>query len=233
MNSTVTDLLLQRWVDGHVSRTEERELLADCDCHPGQWRRVALAFIEERAMNRDFAAEFGGLDFGANARLPAKPEAKSTSESKRERFPRAAWLASRHVQQWCGVAAALLLGMFVGNSLNWDFSTGNAPAVATNQANPPKRRELPTSGTSMVEYIPDQSRGERYRMPVLDERSVPASYFEDEVELTGIPPEFAKILREHGIEIRGHREWKTYEIEEGQVLAIPTIRFDYRPETRR
>jgi hypothetical protein len=222
MNSTVTDLLLQRWVDGQVSRTEERELLADCDRHPGQWRRVALAFIEERAMGREFAAEFG-----ADIRLLAKPASKPVAKPQ-PAIASASWLASRRVQQWCAIAASLLLGLFVGNSLNWNFPTGDSPTVATNQANPPRRGAFPNGGTSMVEYIPDQSRGERYRMPLLDERSVPAGYFDDDVELTGIPPEFERILREHGIEIRGHRDWKSYEIEEGQVIMIPTIRFDVR-----
>ena len=84
----------------------------------------------------------------------------------------------------------------------------------------------------MVDYIPDEARGDRYRMPLLDERNVPAGYFDDDVELTGMPPEFARILREHGIEIRGRRDFKSYEIEEGEVIVIPTIRFDVRHGTQ-
>ncbi len=223
MNSTVTDLKLQRWVDGNISRDEERELLADCDCHPGQWRRVALAFIEERAMSREFAAEFG-----AEVRLKTQSESKSISEPKPASVS-ASWLASRQVQQWCAIAASLLVGLLIGNTMNWQL-----PNFGDHFANkPPVVRPSLNGGvgTSMVEYIPDQSRSERYQMPLLDERNVPASYFDDNVELTGMPPEFVQLLRQHGIEVHGRRDWKSFEIEKDNVLVIPTLRFEVRLET--
>lgn len=225
MNSTVTDLKLQRWVDGNISRDEERELLADCDCHPGQWRRVALAFIEERAMSREFATEFG-----AEVRLKVKAETKSVAEPK-PAIASASWLASRQVQQWCAIAASLLVGLLIGNTMNWqlpDFNSHIAnkpPFIGPNRIGPSR------GDTSMVEYIPDQSRSERYQMPLLDERNVPASYFDDNVELTGMPPEFVQLLRQHGIEVHGRRDWKSFEIENDNVLVIPTLRFDVRLET--
>jgi hypothetical protein len=227
MNSTVTELKLQRWVDGAIGRDEERELLADCDRHPGQWRRVALAFIEERAMSREFAAEFG-----AEVRLAAKAPQKPVAQAKPVATS-ASWLASRQVQQWCAIAASLLLGLLVGNSLHWRLPRFQQQPIANVPKSESRNQGLATDGTSMVEYIPDQSRGERYRMPLLDERTVPASYFDERVELTGIPPEFERVLREHGIELRGRRAWNSYEIEDGEVIVIPTIRFDVRQEGQR
>jgi hypothetical protein len=219
MNSTVTDLKLQRWVDGQISRDEERELLADCDRHPGQWRRVALAFIEERAMSREFASEFS-----AEVRLAAKSPVKS-SETGPVVASAGPWLASRQVQQWCAIAATLLLGLFVGNSLNWQWPAANDPLP--HPAVPGMgQNELVSS--PMVEYIPDQSHGERYQMPLLDERTAPAHYFDKEVEITGLPPEFIQMLKESGIEIRCLRDFKSYEINESEMIVIPTIRFDLR-----
>jgi hypothetical protein len=220
MNSTVTDLKLQRWVDGQVTRDEEQELLADCDSHPGQWRRVALAFIEERAMSREFAAEFG-----VEVRSTPKPTAKAT-ESKPATSNSASWLASRQVQQWCAIAATLLLGLFVGNSFNWEWPTRNPTLVQKLPVGPTGPTELVSS--PMVDYIPEHSRGERYRMPLLDERSAPEHYFDKEVELTGLPPEFARMLKEHGIELRGLRDFTSYELADGQLIMVPTIRFDLR-----
>lgn len=220
MNSTVTDLKLQRWVDGQITRDEERELLADCDSHPGQWRRVALAFIEERAMSREFASEFG-----EEVRLAAKP-ATRTSEPNSTETTSASWLASRQVQQWCAIAATLLLGLFVGNSFNWEWPTNNPTLVQKPTLGPTGPTELVSS--PMVDYIPEHSRGERYRMPLLDERSAPEHYFDKEVELTGLPPDFERMLRERGMELRGLRDFTSYEIADGQVIVVPTIRFDLR-----
>lgn len=220
MNSTVTDLKLQRWVDGQITRDEERELLADCDCHPGQWRRVALAFIEERAMSREFASEFS-----AEVRLAAKAVAKSP-ETDQVVASAGPWLASRQVQQWCAIAATLLLGLFVGNSLNWQWPAAETTVVHRPPVGPTGPTELVRS--PMVEYIPDQSRSERYRMPLLDERAAPAHYFDKEVELTGLPPEFVQMLKESGIEIRCLRDFKSYEINDSEMIVIPTIRFDLR-----
>lgn len=225
MNSTVTDLKLQRWVDGNISRDEERELLADCDCHPGQWRRVALAFIEERAMSREFAAEFG-----AEVRQRTKAATKAIAEPKSPTAS-ASWLASRPVQQWCAVAASLLVGLLIGNTLNWRLPDFNNHIVNKPILIAPNRNGATRGDTSMVEYIPDQSRGERYQMPLLDERSVPANYFDENIELTGMPPEFVQLLRQHGIELHGRRDWKSFEIEKDNVLVIPTLRLDVRVES--
>lgn len=220
MNSTVTDLKLQRWVDGQISRDEERELLADCDRHPGQWRRVALAFIEERAMSHEFASEFS-----AEVRLAAKPVAKTT-EPKPTATTSASWLASRQVQQWCAIAATLLLGLFVGNSFNWEWPVGNSTLPQPSPRGSTGPTELVNS--PMIDYIPDRSRTERYRMPLLDERTAPSHYFDKEVELTGFPPEFVRILKESGIELRGLRDFTSYEIADGEVIVVSTIRFDLR-----
>lgn len=219
MNSTVTDLKLQRWVDGQVTREEERELLADCDRHPGQWRRVALAFVEERAMSREFASEFG-----LEVREGTKAASKAV-ESKPAETSSASWLASRQVQQWCAIAATLLLGLFVGNSFNWQWP-GASDHFTYNPVEPGRSTELVSS--PMVEYTPDPSRDERYRMPLIDERSAPAHYFDREVELTGLPPEIVQMLKESGIEIRCLRDFKSYQINEGEMIVVPTIRFDLR-----
>jgi hypothetical protein len=222
MNSTITELKLQRWVDGDISRDEERELLADCDRHPGQWRRVALAFVEERAMSREFATEFG-----TEVRLQTKTEIRSTDEPT-PTVTAASWLASRRVQQWCAIAASLLLGVVVGNSMNWNWPSAPQPIASNHNSPTPSHRSAPTAGTSMVEYIPDQSRGERYHMPLLDEQQIPAHFFDANVELTGLPPEFEQLLRLHGIELQGRRHWKSFEFNEGEVIVIPTLGFEIR-----
>lgn len=180
MNSTITDLKLQRWVDGQISREEERELLADCERHPGQWRRVALAFIEERAMAREFSEQFKGA-----LAPPSSAAAMPSKESKPAPAAHgASWIASARVQMWCAVAASLLLGLLVGNTFDWrSGSDPSAASPSTFAENSPRtsmqRPVYPVGGApQMVEYIPDGARGERYQLPILDEQMVPGDYFE-------------------------------------------------------
>ena len=40
------DILFDRLVDGELSSTERRQLIASLDDRPGGWRRCALAFVE-------------------------------------------------------------------------------------------------------------------------------------------------------------------------------------------
>ena len=55
----------------------------------------------------------GPSKFGAEVRLSAKPVAK-TAEPKPATTTSASWLASRQVQQWCAIAATLLVCFLYG-----------------------------------------------------------------------------------------------------------------------
>ncbi|MCU0982829.1 MAG: hypothetical protein MUF25_27020, partial [Pirellulaceae bacterium] len=57
MNSTqgfpVDEKMLDRLVDGELSRDEYDAVLRSLDQAPGQWRRCALAFLEAQAWQRE------------------------------------------------------------------------------------------------------------------------------------------------------------------------------------
>ncbi|HUG89437.1 MAG TPA: hypothetical protein VML55_01300 [Planctomycetaceae bacterium] len=47
--------LLDRMVDGELSPKDERALLVQLDDEPAGWRQLALAFVESRTWQREFA----------------------------------------------------------------------------------------------------------------------------------------------------------------------------------
>ena len=48
MSEPMDELQLQRLVDGELNETECRRLLARLDGVPNEWRRVALAYVEQQ-----------------------------------------------------------------------------------------------------------------------------------------------------------------------------------------
>ena len=56
MNHELDDLLLQRFVDGELSEQRQQDILAGLEDDPGQWRRVALAFVEAQIWEGEYRA---------------------------------------------------------------------------------------------------------------------------------------------------------------------------------
>lgn len=50
------------------------------------------------------------------------------------------------------------------------------------------------------------------------------------MEITGLPPEIELLLRQHGIEIQGRRNFQSYEVTDGEVIVIPTLQFEIRQD---
>ncbi|MFO0956895.1 MAG: hypothetical protein U0800_05435 [Isosphaeraceae bacterium] len=112
---TIDDRTIDRLVDGELADDERRALLASLEQAPGEWRRVALAFLEEQSWRAEARnlAEFDG--FGAAEGRPGR---------SRRWWPRLA------------IAAGWLLAFAGGWALH--ARAPGRPEILVAQADPPR-----------------------------------------------------------------------------------------------
>jgi hypothetical protein len=112
MNKRLDEHRLQQLVDGELSYRERAALLAQLDISPGQWRRLALAFVEAQMLDLA-AAEFLGDRRDAEDGVEPHPWPLAPGTCAGRRF---GWglVAS--------LAIAMCLGFALGVTLNPDRS---------------------------------------------------------------------------------------------------------------
>ncbi len=108
MTVGIDEVELQRLLDGRLPESE-REIFLECvDEQPEQWRRVALAFVEEQVLR----AELGGMRVEDPAFSPATIAAATKNAATKA--PRVAASRSKH---WFAHAMAVALALVVGGLL--------------------------------------------------------------------------------------------------------------------
>jgi len=238
MNSTqgfpVDDKMLDRLVDGELSREEYDAVLRSLDQAPGEWRRCALAFLEAQAWQRDL----GELRYGAPIPSPAAVASRQPAASNR-------W------SLLLAVAASFLvafgLGLLIqpfspatpsggGEQLAEkvvppDVPTGGAPqpSALVPAAEPSMRSP---SGNVMVTMDGGDGSGSReVLVPVYDWS--PQS--EDMLSRmpADIPSEVRRAVQAMGYELRLNRQFIHGETADGRPALIPVEQFEIVPAGRR
>lgn len=108
MNETLDEHELQRLLDGSLTSEERIMLLRYAEKHPANWRRIAMAFVEEQVLRSELAKlQATGMQFAATQQV-ALPNSLSVSIKDRHRFR---WLAQAAVVCFA-LGAAIWLGRF-------------------------------------------------------------------------------------------------------------------------
>lgn len=203
-------------VDGELSESQRRELLAGLDDEPDGWRRCALAFLEAQCW-RD--------ELGSMARESAA--AASTLRRSPTRQRRLGSLAA--------MAASFLVALLLGSQLQrlWQGQPAD-PAPRTLVAEEtgdiveptPQPADMPPTPWQMVTLDPVDGSGEPVRLPVIERETVDPGWLQGRP--TAMPAEVLQALQQSGHRIRQHRQWLPMRMKDGRQLVVPVEQVDVR-----
>ncbi|HTN75067.1 MAG TPA: hypothetical protein VL096_07465 [Pirellulaceae bacterium] len=230
------DRMLDRLVDGELSSTEYRQLLASLDEQPAQWRRCALAFVQAQAL-------------GSELRLLREEGMESPPPKPANLSAPSAPIASTGWTTLRGLAYPLMLAMAAGFMLALVFAPRILPphgtidssklAVEAPAQNDPLPREasLPTPENSAQEPLGNV----RLVMDGEDGRAlnVPVYHADQAAELLGpdgvatLSPEMLRSLENAGNQVVREQSVLPFELEDGGRLLVPIDRYRITPVNSR
>lgn len=223
--------LFDRLVDGELDPRSQAEFLARLDERPGDWRRLALAFVEAQTLGVELR------DMAAEARRPplpvARPPAASVATTTEAGTPWARFLT---------LAATMLLAVGIGFGVGrvWSVRGSQAgnkpmppdqPLVAENDPNeravgpsipvvPASRGGLSPQGVMTVRT----ADGSPVQLPVY-EPSPEANPFLTSSE-SSVPPEVIRALRSRGHDVQQQRRLWPVDLGDGRQIIVPVDQVD-------
>jgi hypothetical protein len=215
-DQTQDDILFDRLVDGELSASERRQLLASLDEEPGGWRRCALAFLEAQSWSE-------GL--GEFVREPVASQAAEEKIGVTQVAP--AQVERRREIVWLAVAAGLLAAFTLG--LTW---RGGAP-IADNAAAPSgdmiadvipppasQSRDAAHAPDALTLWVRDEAGKARpLRVPLVD-----APTLDQQLGLqfqTGLPADVRSQLQDRGFDVHSKRRYAPLWLENGRPMIVP------------
>ena len=210
------DILLDRLVDGELSRDEKRQLLASFDERPENWRRCAMAFLEAQAWREEMKQVARGLTAEAvTAKSPAAPS-KLTERSR--------WSSPA---VWFATAASLLVAFGLGwlqheSRTPVAFGPAGTDGQVTNVAPPsqaPSSRGTKVNDALTLFVKDDNGRMQPVRVPLVD-----ASTLDKELGVkfqTGVPDDFRNQLKDNGYAVHSKRQYAPLWLENGRPMILP------------
>jgi hypothetical protein len=232
--------LLDLLVDGELSESQRRKLLACLEHEPGGWRRCAVAFLEAQSWRRDIGA--------LGQREPKQSiSAELASPAAVMPLPRRTSLAGA-AGRWLAVAAAFLLALGIG-ILARDHGRGTveqagvAPQVAPEttladvsktpnvaERSPSKQSEAQNQNapwkTVTVSYGgPGESR-EAIRLPVTECPRIDESWLRN--AMPGLPANVADMLRRNGYQVNESPQLLPVPMQDGRQLVVPVNQVELR-----
>lgn len=164
----INDVLLDRLVDGEMADGEYRRLLHQLEEQPDGWRRCALSFLEQQALQRELKQIMASRSrFDADSEIA---EAAEGREPEQVVIPAAShwnqWMA-RPLVRWTSVVAVGVLAFVGGVALRPDLEVYlPIPAhfaqrdVAENEISPTMVAVTPASADIWIDDPLDGSRHE-------------------------------------------------------------------------
>jgi len=240
--------LLDRLVDGELSRTERADLLRQLEQTPDGWRHCALSFLE----GQSWRSEFSGLltERAESPPPPASPDADHARDSlsgiaadhEPVRTPQVT-LAPRTVQRpardhWFTLAASLLAAFTVGIVARGIFTApGSAPqtaptslATGASTRNHPARPNSPADGRGQLATLAwnEGTEGpQSVTLPVLDRDQLDAVW--GDTDPSDVSPELLRELGRQGHRLIQRRELRPTRLEDGRPAMVPVdrLQLDY------
>ncbi len=210
------DILFDRLVDGELSATERRQLVASLDDRPGGWRRCALAFLEAQTWRTDLKqivreSDATPLPAGATAPLPARTSGRGL--------------------RLFAIAACVLLSFTLGLAMREDGlslrsatpNPGGELAIATAPPSAPPTASLPRA-TKADEALTfwvrnEQGQAQPLRVPLVDAAALDRQFG---VEFQpGLTAAARSRLRERGYDVESKQRYAPLWLENGRPMIVP------------
>jgi hypothetical protein len=200
------EMLFDRLVDGELSQTERRRLLASLDERTDGWRQCALAFLEAQTWSRDIRQLAREPETATEAHLRPTPAPSSRAPL-------------RHALPWLAIAASVIIAFTLG-LMQRDVAHPIA-AVPPESASP----ELGTANgaadaDALTLWVRD-NRGETrpFRVPLVD-----ADALDRELGVTfqsAVPDGVREHLQQRGYDVQSKKRYAPLWLENGRPMIVP------------
>jgi len=237
----LSPMTLARAVDGALGREELKQLLQGCEQNPARWKQLAIAFLEERALQKDLSALrlegtlFSGDESSAPATNAHEAIAILQAPSRRSKT----WPVIRQVIATLSIAAALLMAFWVGRNGN-TLSTAPSPSIAPSQVSEnAKTEQAPTAeyvnaelnphaypqlaGNMVVELASKSGQSEQVVLPVI--YANPAEQKKLAEWSSALPQELETQIRQTGYSISKRQNLVPVTLENGEPAVIPVAQY--------
>jgi hypothetical protein len=212
--------VLDRLVDGELSESDRRELLAALDDEPGAWRRCALTFLEAQTWRGDLEAY------------------RSPHVAREEIIARSVMsTVTRRVGWFLAMAASVVVAFGLGLKLRDLHLLGGPHGDNGNIARDEDR--APEVNRPQVQVAADHSskspsRWQTFKLGVGGEEAIEvpaleaARFDQDwlENQASAIPPDLVRLLERSGHEIRRERELWPINLQDGRRLIVPVEQYE-------
>ncbi len=210
-----------RLVDGELSPSEYRELLASLDDEPDGWRRCATAFLEAQAWGQEFRS--------------LKKESQEIATAKQP--------VSRgggFVTMFLAVAASFVIAFGLGVYFRgWPNHPPNEPEnlivetdssgdvqVARSSSSADEAGTIDRRPVGNVELLSDQGN-DRFSVPFYEIDQMKPEWLAD--DLFAMPQDLVNELNRMGHEVRRDQRLIPVELEGGRRVVIPMDQFEIVP----
>ena len=238
---------LDRLIDGELSASEYRSLIASLEDQPEGWRRCALAFLEAQALGHDLSAARSLA--AASLRVTNRSEEVGLPAQQPDDWSHRAWQGL----YFATIAASLAVAFYVGswtsglNSGLNNASTGSS--LAKSQPGPGSQPEDRTSSTSIAsESSPSEAvarnevplrnvqlvvdgpeASQRVNVPVYDENQFDRW---DSTNKPALPPQVIEQLRKAGHDVAHDQQWILIDTDDGEQVLVPVDNYRIQPPKR-
>ena len=153
MSSSLNETELQKLVDGELDLPATKQLLKSAEAEPNHWRKIAVAFVEDKLWQRSFQLN-DSLTQSVN-KTPTRVAPKPEMTAKVNSAPTATKLSP---PTWFALAAGLLLAVGVGYLAGSKPFTKSDVTVATSTPTEQKNLAaglLPVNTMTLADLQPE------------------------------------------------------------------------------
>lgn len=211
--------LLDLLVDGELSDSQRRELLAWCEREPDGWRRCALAFLDAQSWSSVLGQmTHGGLAAGdrplSDDPLWAAPSADAVVVERPKAAVPPSWLVSA-----LALAASVLVAFSLGLWARGGLTDGKQRTMASQDA-----------GDKVRLVVDDPGAADEVQLPVVEGRR-PDDWLRGQP--AAMPREVQQALERLGHRVRQQRQLVPFPLEDGRRVVVPVDQIDVQPVTNR
>lgn len=217
MLHSVSELDIQRCVDGELSDEDRSQLLSRLEEHETGWRDLALAYVE----NQVIAQACREVSRPAATTRPLPIPVGSRPTAGRKRFAPPAWSVT---------AAAAIVGLALGLLAGYrpapdDAGTDGAAEIADTQGAAEHQDSIDQGLDEVVpqpvmnmEFADASGDASHWTLPVYDADEVDQNYWQAQDVL---PEEVRQNLARRGYHLDHNREFYSVPLDDGREIAVP------------
>ncbi|RIK79789.1 MAG: hypothetical protein DCC68_12400 [Planctomycetota bacterium] len=231
IGSTIDPVLLDRLVDGELDARTQAELLARLDERPGQWRRLALTFVEAQTLGVELRSAVADARHSPVRAAPVDAQGHVAARSAN-----APWT------KLLSLAATMLIAVGIGFGAGrvwhaYDAQPAdttkppNPAAIAANEPSDPWSDPfIPAVPASLDALSPEglmtvqAADGSPVQLPVY-EVSQGTGQLLNSLE-SSVPPEVIRALRSRGHDVKQQRRLWPIDLGDGRQIIVPVDQVD-------